>query len=595
MAKSDILDGIIALLVALLILSVIAEKAVTLIRSYLKQFRLLAIFSSCYLLIGLWFHSDMLTSKNDFLQYLIFFGWIVFHFFLYILYNFGYQKLWLKKNNQRVMYVVNGSLMIVFYFLCYRANISIYPRHFLWWNALLFTSLLLLVQSLLHKELFMAVGKGKVAEKTEKEIEISFFSICIGTLIAFFFHANFFKIIKIALTANANMSQVFSWGIDSSYPFIFDGTFAKFSSAFNLTAYDLLGIVITGFFLSYGSKFFHDTLEYLIEIRNLKKTMVDKESYKPERIQDVDEMMKISWGTVAREVKKKYEDELRALYPNIVSINNGISIIDGQRKDSLIIHIHDSNDLEIPKSLPFELSTGKTLYVPIELVKDVNVGTTQQRPGVKLACVKDLSKVGTFGCVVKSIKSDATYILTCSHVAFSGSSKDYAGVINDSTYSFRQIGMGKQKTISTEVYYARRDGSNDTALLLPMQEYSNDVDGVRIKAARELDMVADLLSEVCFFGSTSGFTGGKIHLVSNADKDYFKYDDGITIDYTGLIVFGKLIGDQWRPVTLPGDSGSVLLDKNKAAIGLIIGANSRFSYALPLKKILDQAKCTIAK
>ena len=103
----------------------------------------------------------------------------------------------------------------------------------------------------------------------------------------------------------------------------------------------------------------------------------------------------------------------------------------------------------------------------------------------------------------------------------------------------------------------------------------------------------DRLANVHFFGSTSGKQTGQLHQPIFQEEEKFEYEDGEIVTYRNLLLFGKSSGSNWRTVSAKGDSGAVVFDDNYRAIGLLIGGNDQFSYALPIKPLLDQAECSI--
>jgi hypothetical protein len=590
--ESDILDGVIALFIALLILSIINEKVVFLVRSYVKQFRFAAIIVSCLLIAALWFNSELYQPSSWVVKGIAFALWVLFHFLVYFSQNkllFRIPATALSDQDQR--YMINGLLSVVFYIVV--GSIFGMTRLFLWWNALLFTTLFFLAQATLNKNVLTSIAKGTGGDKNQKGIEISFLSISVGVLLAFSFHANIFAMLKLALKPNPDLGPIFDW---KEFPIVFKGDFITFSDKLDLPPYEFFGILITGFFLSYGSQFFHDMLEYLLEIKNLKRTLTaGKETYDPGNIKDVDEITTVSRSIMAEKVKAENEATLKQKYPNIKSINTGLSFFEGKKVDSLIIHLKDDKDVIEEREFYYKLPSGKTITIPVEVIKNVKPPTIQNHPGVTLAHSSNIDKRGTFGCLVKKINSDDKYVLTCSHVVYEGNSVDKGGVVNEAIEPMMALGFGRPRIISQEVYYARRDAQNDTALLVPQipDILSNDVDGTRIMPERDLDPIADRLESVTFHGAKSGKMNGYIHLVNNTGRDDFMYDDGRVVSYEGLIVFGAYTGSSWKTITEKGDSGSVLLDKKNSAIGLVIGGNDQFSYALPIKRILTQSNCTI--
>ena len=82
----------------------------------------------------------------------------------------------------------------------------------------------------------------------QREKKILLLSIMVGIIVAFITNADFFKIIE--------TSGIQPWK-----------SFNDFS------VLSIPGLIITGLFLSQGSKFFHDLLDTLLYVKNIKKSL----------------------------------------------------------------------------------------------------------------------------------------------------------------------------------------------------------------------------------------------------------------------------------------------------------------------------------
>ena len=219
----------------------------------------------------------------------------------------------------------------------------------------------------------------------------------------------------------------------------------------------------------------------------------------------------------------------------------------------------------------------------------------QKRPGVELSNRDGEGEEGAYGCLVKEVGGENKYILTCSHVALGGSAKDHGGKVDDRLEcKIRARGAGKPYVIG-ELYYCRRDLHNDTALIRPKWDNNtNEVEDFEIKEERPLDLTTDKGADVFFLGCASeGLRKGKIHTVRSLGPVKFPYGS-TEVEFHDMILIGRKSGDKWKSISQKGDSGSVILDKKHHAIGLLVGGNKEFTYALPIHRILQEAKVTIA-
>lgn len=80
--------------------------------------------------------------------------------------------------------------------------------------------------------------------------------------------------IVVALLTRASIFQIYNPAFElgwQSFDFSQDNAWLH-------ALYDIFGCLLTGFFLSLGSKFFHDLLDLLLESKNLKRKLNDRES-----------------------------------------------------------------------------------------------------------------------------------------------------------------------------------------------------------------------------------------------------------------------------------------------------------------------------
>jgi hypothetical protein len=62
----------------------------------------------------------------------------------------------------------------------------------------------------------------------------------------------------------------------------------------------------------------------------------------------------------------------------------------------------------------------------------------------------------------------------------------------------------------------------------------------------------------------------------------------------GLLVLSKNGADYFKSLTVGGDSGAlVYLTKEKKALGMVVGGNTQYTYAIPFSGILNETKTTL--
>lgn len=127
---------------------------------------------------------------------------------------------------------------------------------------LLFVLIALLLSLFTEKgKVLRNVAKNNGADPDKKGQEISVLSLMLGVVIAFFFNASLIDLFS-------SESKVLGWG--NKFPFKFE-SFELATDTYEFSGVAVVGYCLTGFFLTFGSKFFHELLEFILEARNLRK------------------------------------------------------------------------------------------------------------------------------------------------------------------------------------------------------------------------------------------------------------------------------------------------------------------------------------
>jgi hypothetical protein len=113
--------------------------------------------------------------------------------------------------------------------------------------------------------------KKDMGQETKRQSNIQLITILIG--------------IGVALVSNANLFDLFK----ESFPQLW-ARYAMYSPTFNV-CFSIFGCILTGFFLSTGSKFFHDLLSMLSEVKNLKKKLNEKSSWVLDNMESVEQIL----------------------------------------------------------------------------------------------------------------------------------------------------------------------------------------------------------------------------------------------------------------------------------------------------------------
>ncbi|HTE00848.1 MAG TPA: hypothetical protein VK668_16265 [Mucilaginibacter sp.] len=522
--SSDPLDSLIAAAILLFILSTITEKFTELVRMYPGQFRIAG---------------------------------VLFCSFFYFQIGFGiFNEPLLGVITGIVLFVFNTFLLLVIIGNTSNSENATNP-----------------IQKFLNRNLsvFKNVKKTAVRVPTEtKEREITALSYMIGLIVAFLFNANLFFFFDTSIPAGLKPSSPFA---KDPYPL-----YALDPAFFKISIVSIVGFMLTAFFLSFGAKFFHDLLDNLLQVKNLKRKANEMADVDFNNISEFDQFL------VTQE-KNLFENFLKQ------QLNQPGVFFEGDLDNkSVTVHISDPK-VSVPDKLFYKTSMGK--LKEISVIKKVSLAIKTLSiplfPSSEIANQSSFQNKlkGTFGYYVKAINSANIYLLTCYHVIWNGHDWDH----------FRPI--GKENVVHPfagnkigEIFVALRNIFVDAVLIKPIDvAIETHIEGLGvITKDRTLD-ASDINRTVKMRGSISGNKEG---FIAELNKSAFiDYPDGLFKQLDNLILIKTITG---QPFSVGGDSGSLVVDDSGFAIGMIVAGNEKdLSLAIPFSALRDQLNIEIYK
>lgn len=430
---------------------------------------------------------------------------------------------------------------------------------------------------------FNNTTKDKIGiSETDKKKEITLLGIMLGCGIAFIFRASFLTLFQSPGT-NKNIFGVWE------KPLIEDWTFNEYY-VFSWAAF--IGIVITGFFLSFGSQFFHDLLDLVLEAKNARRKLNDPQTYEAQSVKGLDEYRQMI-ATQEANLAIEQNDYLLKL-PNVISALPGIKINNGVKEHCVEIHLSDDDTSRVPSSLPFKLSDGQVIKVLANVIPNVSIPKVHFNPGDSLK-PEDSTTIGTFGLVVNKVKdAGQKYLLTCSHVMNDGSSIAEQGEVFDSQAVNVVETNNPQQIIGTH-HYELCTNRYDIALIKLTLDLTN-----RITNTKTLNKEYYLPNSTDESNRTrvvmrGGSSGRKTGVIKNVGVDYEIDYDGTTIKAKDLIVISKWsTAKGWQTLSKSGDSGGIVYTTDLKPIGIVIAGNDHFTFVQPIDRILEKTDTEIA-
>lgn len=351
----------------------------------------------------------------------------------------------------------------------------------------------------------------------------------------------------------------------------------------------ILSLALTAFFLTFGSKFFHDLLDTLFQVKSMKKKLTDDNTYKAETIQQFDEYIEKGYTELIETAIQQNRDCF--VGPLVVGPPmHGRMMKDGRLVDCIDVHVSGTDRGIIPVAVQAKLEKGQVINVPVQVIFEVAKPKALAAQGDTIGSQLSPNFKGTICCKLRRNSDNRVALLTCSHVITAGSAKNHFGTITP------EIAANFSENASGNFFWAICDNQLDVGLMDPGQvafEYKfrpgkervltpSDMSATKVKVVRQGDR---------------GVASGEVVNHRARRPIAIIYKEG-EFSLQDLIILGKAInegGEQRRFVSLTseGDSGACVYDENNCPIGMIVAGNSQFSYAIPIIDILNKANASI--
>jgi len=410
-------------------------------------------------------------------------------------------------------------------------------------------------------------------DKPRVEFAISKLSILIGFSIALAFRANLFEL----LGSGQLPHKVFGW---HDYQFCWKDC-ASYLGFIKM----LIGCLATGFLLTFGSKFFHDLLEMLYEVKRLRRKMADDYVYHSPDIATLKERIESPNDDPVKMVLERHKDRLMAKYPNILSIAR---IFNSGGESELEIRVSDADtDALHQETFDYHERSGEKKLSKTRITIIVNCPPVVPLGnmlfiGDKIYNKDWQSNWGTAGFFT-NLKRDNKMIpimVTCFHVV--RKNKNHFKLDEPSevmTESSDGIPIVIGKAIAGEI---NEWGDCAVIELNSNFNYSNKDSELGL-ISQYKDVKLDREIEVWTNGTKSiGARKGNIKSLENKIRiDY----GNKTIEMFNLLYISN--NDQLEVFSQPGDSGAVVIDKEGAVIGMIVAGDGKTNtYAIPIYRAL---------
>ncbi|MEM9546603.1 MAG: hypothetical protein AAGA77_11565 [Bacteroidota bacterium] len=378
--------------------------------------------------------------------------------------------------------------------------------------------------------------------------------------------------------------------------------------------YSVTGYLFTAFFLSMGSKFWHDLLDIVFFVKRSKAKIG---GFNPDGLTSMDQVeeyleqddLRIAERALENEgeyLKSYYGDEDVTIFPAYHTLKSKYQVC-------IYVLIRDDNFVRnsaITKKLhlEYQLSNGYRYRFPIleEFTGEVEAlddGDVVQGGGILYNTASEDNRKGTFGCVVKRLDGNPNekLLLTCCHCVKTEkhSWKSINKNSGDLDIEFLADEYDTSPSKVGKIFWAYRNHLMDIALIDAVND--NLVTDLRRtsfltvpRGVREVK-IKDARNKTSVWFSGIRTDQGKGHIIyskvpvsikySNETEKHVLYD---------LIVFSKTRSRPFQKPCGKGDSGAILMESDTDnALGMIVASDRKFGYAIRMTDILNKHKLAL--
>jgi len=202
---------------------------------------------------------------------------------------------------------------------------------------------------------------------------------------------------------------------------------------------------------------------------------------------------------------------------------------------------------------------------------------------------------GTFGCVVIDLNTNKRCLLSCQHVLKADSNYN---VINSDT-DIILSNDSNEELFATHIKGSRDNEIDAGIAKLVNQKLSNEILG-RIRGERDVtayDIITNKRVTIEGYDTIEQMVIPRSGVIINDEYDVtLDYKDNnppFTINDTILLSHNN--SDSFDTISKPGYSGAMVIDEDKYIIGMVVGGDDKFTYAIPINRIKERLNIKILR
>ena len=291
-----------------------------------------------------------------------------------------------------------------------------------------------------------------------------------------------------------------------------------------------------------------------------------------------------------QDIRKKHEDRLLRMR-NVVGVGIGNKVVDGKDTGRKCVRVYvsskeDMRSLKRRDIVPYSVGTVETDVIEIGKIKAF-VYKERMRPthcGISIGHIK--VSAGTLGCLVRDSITQELLILSNNHVlANSNKGKVEDDILQPGTYD----GGTASDLIGTLLRFVKIEVRSWWQFW--KKEPKNIVDCAVAQLLDDGDVLPDILEVGIPKGVATVQVGTKLQktgrTTGHTKGEVLDEDVTVSVDYGSFIARFEhqiMAGD----MSAGGDSGSLVLDSDKNAVGLLFAGSSKSTIINPIQQVLNK-------
>lgn len=367
------------------------------------------------------------------------------------------------------------------------------------------------------------------------------------------------------------------------------------------------GLILTGCFISFGSKFWHDLLDILLEIKNAKRTLTQTNIQQLSNPgAEFEKLNPAEKDQVLKSAIQVFSNYWEASISNYKRVDAGKKITNNQPTENNCLRFYvDNKEYKGKVTTPvpeyvyyggFKIPTDvimDTGEMKLHIWKNAGNGSIPVSPGKSISRRQNMA-TGTISLKVKKNIGgvDRFFALSCYHVLFDNEFSAGKNEVNNESEATMPTTIktpGDDVTSAgvniATVGWGKIDEFVDAgvALLEDPGSLEEEIDFLG-KPVGKYAVIADDVNSlsVSFCGAKSGLVPDKLikgcHAIQSVNTP------------AGKIVFNDLI--QIERCSDFGDSGAPVIDQYKRLVGIIEGGDNEYTYIIPIQNIINRIKIT---